>query len=62
MSKAALATRIDQALLPDPRRVIVKLFMPGEDAVLVDRRIHALVDRVADLIAAMTPTRAPVRT
>jgi hypothetical protein len=24
--------------------VIVKLFMPGEDAVLVDRRTHALLD------------------
>ncbi|WP_426513161.1 glycosylase [Dactylosporangium sp. McL0621] len=49
MNGPALVTRSDLALTPDPRRVIVKLFMPGEDAVLVDRRTHALVDRIADL-------------
>lgn len=49
MSDAVQATRSDLALSPDPRRVIVKLFMPGEDAVLVDRRTHALVDRIAGL-------------
>ncbi|MEU7872448.1 glycosylase [Dactylosporangium sp. NPDC049140] len=45
----ALTTRNDLQLVPDPRRVIVKLFMPGEDAVLVHRRTHALVDRIAGL-------------
>ena len=49
MSGTVLATRNGLQLAPDPRRVIVKLFMPGEDAVLVHRRTHALVERIAGL-------------
>ncbi|GAB3383075.1 glycoside hydrolase family 130 protein [Micromonospora halotolerans] len=45
----ALAVRQDLTLAPDPRRVIVKLFVPGEDAALVRTRAHALIDRVAHL-------------
>jgi predicted GH43/DUF377 family glycosyl hydrolase len=49
VSDAVLATRHHLALTADPRRVIVKLFIPDEDAVQVDRRTHALVDRIAGL-------------
>ncbi|WP_406045747.1 glycosylase [Micromonospora sp. NBC_00898] len=44
-----LAVRQDLTLAPDPRRVIVKLFVPGEDAALVRTRAQALIDRVAHL-------------
>jgi len=44
-----LADRHALTLIPNPRRVIVKLFVPGEDAVLVRQRTHALVDRIAGL-------------
>jgi predicted GH43/DUF377 family glycosyl hydrolase len=49
VNDTATASRHELSLVPDARRVIVKLFMPGEDAVLVRRRTHALVDRVAGL-------------
>src|SRR4051794_15370104 len=42
-------TRQHHTLTPDPRRVIVKLFVPGEDAAVVRTRAHALIDRIADL-------------
>jgi predicted GH43/DUF377 family glycosyl hydrolase len=38
-------------LVPDPSRVIVKLFVPGEDAPVVRTRTHALIDRITDLPA-----------
>ena len=44
-----LVTRPDLALTPDPRRVIVKLFIPGEDAALVRTRASALVSRITQL-------------
>jgi predicted GH43/DUF377 family glycosyl hydrolase len=44
-----LAVRQDLTLAPDPRRAIVKLFVPGEDAALVRTRAQALIDRVAHL-------------
>ncbi|MBM0240318.1 glycosylase [Micromonospora sp. ATA32] len=44
-----LAVRQDLTLHPDPARVIVKLFVPGEDAALVRNRAHALIDRIAEL-------------
>jgi predicted GH43/DUF377 family glycosyl hydrolase len=49
MSRPDLATRLDLTLAPDPRRVIVKLFVPGEDAALVRTRASALVERIAHL-------------
>ncbi|SIN32009.1 glycoside hydrolase family 130 protein [Micromonospora cremea] len=44
-----LAVRQHRILTPDPRRVIVKLFVPGEDAAVVRTRAGALIDRVARL-------------
>jgi predicted GH43/DUF377 family glycosyl hydrolase len=44
-----LASRQSRTLVPDPRRVIVKLFVPGEDAAVVRSRARALIDRIADL-------------
>ncbi len=44
-----LATRLHLTLNPDPRRVIVKLFVPGEDAALVRTRASGLIERVAHL-------------
>jgi len=44
-----LAVRQDVTLTSDPRRVIVKLFVPGEDAAVVRTRAGALIDRVAHL-------------
>ncbi|WP_308220895.1 glycoside hydrolase family 130 protein [Micromonospora phytophila] len=44
-----LAVRQNLTLTPDPRRVIVKLFVPGEDAAVVRTRAQALIDRVAHL-------------
>ncbi|GAA4229286.1 putative GH43/DUF377 family glycosyl hydrolase [Streptosporangium album] len=41
-----LATRLDLTLAPDPRRVIIKLFVPGEDAALARTRAAALIDRI----------------
>jgi predicted GH43/DUF377 family glycosyl hydrolase len=44
-----LATRHATTLIPDPRRLIAKLFVPGEDAAVVHTRAHGLVDRIAAL-------------
>lgn len=41
-----LATRLDQSLAPDPRRVIIKLFVPGEDAALARSRASGLIERI----------------
>jgi predicted GH43/DUF377 family glycosyl hydrolase len=47
--KPALVTRLHTTLAPDPGRVIVKLFVPGEDAALVRTRAGAIIGRVAAL-------------
>ncbi|AGZ41675.1 glycoside hydrolase family 130 protein [Actinoplanes friuliensis] len=44
-----LAARQSVSLTPDPSRVIVKLFVPGEDAAVVRTRAQALIDRIAGL-------------
>ncbi|MFC4019109.1 glycosylase [Micromonospora sp. GCM10011542] len=49
MVTVTLAVRQDLTLAPDPSRVIVKLFVPGEDAAVVRTRARALIDRVAHL-------------
>ncbi|MEN3308726.1 MAG: hypothetical protein V7603_4928 [Micromonosporaceae bacterium] len=49
MTMPNLETRLDLTLSPDQRRVIVKLFVPGEDAALVRSRARSLVDRIAHL-------------
>jgi predicted GH43/DUF377 family glycosyl hydrolase len=46
MTTGDLATRLGPTLTPDPRRVIIKLFVPGEDAALTRTRAAALIDRV----------------
>jgi predicted GH43/DUF377 family glycosyl hydrolase len=49
-----LATRQALTLAPDPRRVVVKLFVPGEDGAVAHTRAHGLLDRIADLDADQT--------
>jgi len=46
---AGLAVRLDAGLAPDPGRVIIKLFVPGEDAALVRTRASAIIERVERL-------------
>lgn len=45
-------SRQGPTLTPDPRRVVVKLFVPGEDAAVVHNRAQALIDRIAALPGA----------
>ena len=54
MSERDLASRLHVTLAPDPRRVIVKLFVPGEDAVVARTRAGAIVARIAALDEAET--------
>jgi predicted GH43/DUF377 family glycosyl hydrolase len=49
MTSPDLATRLDLTMAPDPHRVIVKLFVPGEDAALVQTRAAAIIERIAHL-------------
>jgi predicted GH43/DUF377 family glycosyl hydrolase len=49
VSTPDLCTRLDVSLNPDPGRVIVKLFVPGEDAAQVRSRASAIVQRIANL-------------
>ncbi len=44
-----LAVRLSTTIPPDPRRVIIKLFVPGEDAAVVRTRASGLVERIAAL-------------
>lgn len=44
-----LSTRQDLILTPDPRRVIVKLFVPGESDTQLRTPTQGLIDRIADL-------------
>lgn len=43
------ATRLDLSLTPDPRRVVLSLFVPGEDDATPHSRADALVERIASL-------------
>lgn len=49
MTGPDLATRLDLTLTPDPRRVILRLFVPGEDGAGVRTRAYALIERIAHL-------------
>jgi predicted GH43/DUF377 family glycosyl hydrolase len=49
MTGPDLATRLGPTLVPDPRRVIIKLFVPGEDAALARTRAAAIIERIAHL-------------
>jgi predicted GH43/DUF377 family glycosyl hydrolase len=44
-----LATRIDLTMAPDDKRVIIKLFVPGEDAQLAQSRASSLIERIMRL-------------
>ncbi|MCA2217731.1 glycoside hydrolase family 130 protein [Wangella sp. NEAU-J3] len=44
-----LATRHELVMAPDPRRVVIKLFVPGEDAQLVQNRASGLIERILRL-------------
>jgi predicted GH43/DUF377 family glycosyl hydrolase len=54
MTPPDLATRQGLTMTPDPRRVIVKLFVPGEDAALAHTRAAAIIERIAHLDEAET--------
>ena len=49
MNSAELANRLDLTMAPDDRRVVIKLFVPGEDAQLVHNRASALIERILRL-------------
>ena len=46
---APLARRVDAELLPDPRRVVARLFLPGEELPLGRSRAGAVIARVLAL-------------
>ena len=48
-SNRELATRLDLTMAPDDRRVVIKLFVPGEDAQLVQNRASSLIERILQL-------------
>src|ERR671916_239041 len=49
MNSADLATRLSLTMEPDDRRVVIKLFVPGEDAQLVQNRASGLIERILQL-------------
>ena len=49
MKPQILATRHDIVMEPDGRRVVIKLFVPGEDAQLVQNRASSLIERILRL-------------
>ena len=49
MNSSELATRMDLTMAPDDRRVVIKLFVPGEDAQLVQNRASSLIERILHL-------------
>ena len=51
MTAGPWVQRQSLTLTPDPARVIVQLFVPGEDAPVGRTRAHALTDRIAELPA-----------
>ena len=49
MNSTELMTRMDLTMAPDDRRVVIKLFVPGEDAQLVQNRASRLIERILQL-------------
>ena len=49
VDSAQLATRLDLTMAPDDQRVVIKLFVPGEDAQLVHNRASGLIERILQL-------------
>jgi predicted GH43/DUF377 family glycosyl hydrolase len=46
---AQLAHRLDLTMAPDDQRVVIKLFVPGEDAQLMHNRASGLIERILEL-------------
>ena len=49
MNSQTLITRHDIVMQPDPGRVVIKLFVPGEDAQLGQNRASSLIERILQL-------------
>ncbi|MFI6600474.1 glycosylase [Nonomuraea sp. NPDC050536] len=49
MTSGDLATRLEPTIAPDPHRMIIKLFVPGEDAALSHSRSTAVIERITAL-------------
>jgi predicted GH43/DUF377 family glycosyl hydrolase len=49
MNSQTLITRHDLVMEPDDRRVVIKLFVPGEDAQVVQNRASSLIERILQL-------------
>ena len=54
MENTDLITRFDLTMTPDDKRVVIKLFVPGEDAQLVQNRASSLIERILQLDEAET--------
>ena len=54
MNSQTFITRHDIVMQPDGRRVVIKLFVPGEDAQLVQNRASSLIERILQLEEAET--------
>ena len=49
MNSKELANRVDLTMAPDDKRVVIKLFVPGEDAQLAQSRASSLIERITRL-------------
>jgi predicted GH43/DUF377 family glycosyl hydrolase len=49
MNSQTLVTRHEIVMEPDDRRVVIKLFVPGEDAQVVQNRASSLIERILQL-------------
>ena len=49
MNESDLMTRLDVVMLPDDRRVVIKLFVPGEDAMPALNRASNMIERILQL-------------
>ena len=49
MNSQTSLTRYDLVMRPDDRRVVIKLFVPGEDAQLAQNRASSLIERILRL-------------
>ena len=54
MNSQTFITRHDIIMEPDDRRVVIKLFVPGEDAQMVQNRASGLIERILQLDEAET--------
>jgi predicted GH43/DUF377 family glycosyl hydrolase len=49
MENTDLVSRVDLTMTPDDQRVVIKLFVPGEDAQLAQNRASSLIERILQL-------------